>query len=630
MITAVTFTSEDVVAFLNTTLPFHIEGIPLVVVGQDQRDLTKVLNCRTYEGGKTFGRKLLAGLEKVETEYFVFVHPKAALSNLDFLGEALKVLSSPEVGFVVPGLPKGVGPQSYKRKDRGALARIAPWCFAFRTEEAITLFEKALKVFQDERIVQLVCYELMKQGRFSYVLPMYTLDMEEDFSDLKLDARFRTQPLEPVLIYQYRRLKDIPSTAKSLFKDVIVCTPLDVPEIDQGKLIFVLREGEDFADIFTLEQLQRMCDNPDPFVFAYQFPVLRTWSDNRYLKDQVTWEIRAFASFEKIAPRILINPYYGQQLPYEGLRPVNVPIIKKVNDLPDNCSIARLRTPTLTIATIMKDEMKNLPTYLGTALPFAQQVILVDTGSQDESLSFAKRFGAEVLETKLDKDFSKARNLYLQRANGTWLLQQDLDEIVDYKQIYAVMLETPENTDAVQLQVHNLTPQEGTVIYQDAIRLVKNPRTWYYSNRVHETFERCATEENRVVSRVNDVVIYHLGFLSPRMKEKLSFYRELINMQLEEEPENPLPYFNLALDLLNEYEEHPENLDVALKLLLQATSLHPSFALAQYEVSRVYCQKALEAIERTLEVVPPQHPMVNAIKKVYGPLKEYTKRYIVR
>jgi len=597
LITAIVPTSEDTVSFLDTVLPLKAGGIPVVVVGQDQRELSRALNCRIYEGGKTFGRRLLAGLRKVETEYFVFFQAGVVLSDLNFLREAVEILSIPEVGLVVPALPRAAGPQILK--------------------------------LQDERIVQLASFELMKLGRFGYVLPSYVLDVE-DTSSRKLDSRFVSNKLEPVLIYRYTRSPEVPVNAKSLFEDVITCDVLNIPEIKPGKLIFVLKEGEDFTENFTKEHLAKLCNNPDPFVFAYQFPILRSWKDGWFIKDQVTWEVRAFASFEKIASRILINPYYSQQLPYEGTRPVNVSIVKKVSDLPSNSTVAEIRTPTLTIASMMKNEMKNLPTYLSAAIPFAQQVVLVDTGSEDESPDFAEFFGAEVIKATLNKDFSKIRNLYLKVANGLWLFQQDLDEVVDYKQIYSIMMEAPEDTEAIQLQVHNLTPQDGVIIYQDAIRLIKHPRTWYYSNRVHETVERCASEENRRVSRVDNIVIYHFGFLSPNMKEKLSLYRELISMQIKEEPENPMPYFNLALDLLNEYEEHPENLDLALKLLLQTISLHPSFALAQYEVSRVYCQKALEAIERTLEYVPPNHPMLNAIRKVYGPLKEYTERYIVK
>jgi len=630
-ISAIVYTSEDLVATLNAILPLTTFKIPVVVVGPHHTEVCRALGCDVYSGGNTFKKYLVAGLRKVKSDLFLFLDGRFSLSNIEFLDEAAELLNVPDVGFVVPSLIKSAGPQSYKRKEKGPISKIAPWCFVGRTQESLRYFESVTSKFSDVRVVMYVSYLMMREGKFSHVIPKYTLEQEGEAKVERIFSDQIKEKLHPVLLFRsHQKGVAPPSEITDLFERVEVCSLFDIPKFKTNELVFILKEGESFGPNLTKSLIDRLCYNPDPFVFAYQFPILKTWDKSHFLVNEVTWEVRAFQALENTTARVLVNPFYFQQLPYECLRTTSVPILKAISNKPETGTVASLKHPTLTIATIMKDEMKNLPTYLSAALPFAAEIILVDTGSSDESKEFALKYNCKVIEADLNKNFSGARNRYLKDASSQWLLHQDLDEIVDYKQIYLMLLKVPVVVDGIQLSVHNLTPQEGTVVFQDALRLIQNPKTWFYSNRVHETLERCATELGKQILRTSDIIIYHLGFLSPRMKEKLAFYKELTTLQLEEEPENPLPYFNLALDLLNDTDEHPENFDVALELLHEAVKLQPSFSLAQYELSRIYCTKALFAIDETLKWVPPDHPMIRLIKAIYKPLKEYTERYIIK
>ena len=58
----------------------------------------------------------------------------------------------------------------------------------------------------------------------------------------------------------------------------------------------------------------------------------------------------------------------------------------------------------------------------------ADEIVLVDTGSRDGTITIARSFGARVLPHKWRGDFSAARNAGLAGATGDWILCVDADE----------------------------------------------------------------------------------------------------------------------------------------------------------------------------------------------------------
>jgi len=83
---------------------------------------------------------------------------------------------------------------------------------------------------------------------------------------------------------------------------------------------------------------------------------------------------------------------------------------------------------TLTAIVIAKNEEKRIATCLDS-IAFADEIILIDNGSDDSTVAIAKKYHARVIE-ELSHNFSTLRNRGKEEAKGMWILYIDADEVV--------------------------------------------------------------------------------------------------------------------------------------------------------------------------------------------------------
>src|SRR5262249_7770815 len=84
--------------------------------------------------------------------------------------------------------------------------------------------------------------------------------------------------------------------------------------------------------------------------------------------------------------------------------------------------------PRLSVCLITRDEEAFLARCLNSIRSVADQIVVVDTGSQDRTIQIAQQFGAEVYHFPWCDDFAAARNTALEHATGDWVLILDADE----------------------------------------------------------------------------------------------------------------------------------------------------------------------------------------------------------
>jgi glycosyltransferase involved in cell wall biosynthesis len=100
---------------------------------------------------------------------------------------------------------------------------------------------------------------------------------------------------------------------------------------------------------------------------------------------------------------------------------------------------------TVSIAMIAMNEEANLPRTL-ESVRWADEIILVDSGSQDRTIEIARSFGAKTSYHKFE-GHGEQKNIALQLCTSEWILLLDADEVLTPElqaEILALLSDEPE------------------------------------------------------------------------------------------------------------------------------------------------------------------------------------------
>jgi tetratricopeptide (TPR) repeat protein len=84
----------------------------------------------------------------------------------------------------------------------------------------------------------------------------------------------------------------------------------------------------------------------------------------------------------------------------------------------------------LSLSMIVRDEAERLERCLSSVAGFVDEMVLLDTGSTDDTVAIAERCGAVVHHLSWPGDFAPARNAALTHVRGDWVLVLDADEVL--------------------------------------------------------------------------------------------------------------------------------------------------------------------------------------------------------
>jgi glycosyltransferase involved in cell wall biosynthesis len=202
----------------------------------------------------------------------------------------------------------------------------------------------------------------------------------------------------------------------------------------------------------------------------------------------------------------------------------------------DPAGPASAARPGLSLCMIVKNEAAHLPACLESARGLADELIIVDTGSTDDTREIALRFGARLIQSDWNGDFSRARNLSLDAATGRWIIWLDADDRLleaDKAAIRALAEADPELAPkAYGLMVKNSRDGglTGTVFNQ--IRVFPNRPSLRFRAPVHEQILP-ALEEAGIPVEYLPFRILHTGYADPEVaKAKQVRNRSILEAQV--------------------------------------------------------------------------------------------------
>lgn len=191
---------------------------------------------------------------------------------------------------------------------------------------------------------------------------------------------------------------------------------------------------------------------------------------------------------------------------------------------------------TISVAMIVKNEQPTLARALKCAKSFADEIIVVDTGSTDESVNIAKSFTDKVYFFDWQDDFSAARNFALKNATCDYFLWLDADDYIDDGNIEKIKkLKKTDLYADFYMFLYRMMPADCTdgckktevgaksgqlEFYRE--RLIKNGKGFFFIGAVHE-----AVPTSGAV-KYTDIVIEHRKVKTNAPMRNLKIYENLL------------------------------------------------------------------------------------------------------
>lgn len=179
----------------------------------------------------------------------------------------------------------------------------------------------------------------------------------------------------------------------------------------------------------------------------------------------------------------------------------------------------------ISACVIVKNEEKNIGQWLNNMWQIADEIIVVDTGSTDNTLTILENAGVTPYHFTWCNDFSAAKNYAIQQATGDWIVFLDADEYFDASSVQRFRTEMTryhvnKKIGAIMCQLINIDADNRNKIISTMIqvRIFRNNKDIYYKNPVHE---QIATRPGKyIMQKCFNLTIMHTGYSSSIVHRK--------------------------------------------------------------------------------------------------------------
>lgn len=282
------------------------------------------------------------------------------------------------------------------------------------------------------------------------------------------------------------------------------------------------------------------------------------------------------------------------------------------------------KAPKISLCMIVKNEEQVLSQCLSSAEGLVDEIILVDTGSSDETMKIGSLYGARMLSISWEDDFSKARNISLKMAGMEWILVLDADEVIspgDHHLIRELISNKTYFGYSLEQRTYGDDPnfldwikttgqykeEKGYAGYVSSflIRLFRNDPRILFEGKVHELVEP-SFERHRLPYLKTSVPIHHYGKVreSSRIHEKAKAYLTIGLEKVRLNPHDPKAYGELGAQHmeLKDYKKAAECFERSVALNPSDQNSYVNLGVALLREGAL--EKAEETLNRALSLNP--------------------------
>jgi glycosyltransferase involved in cell wall biosynthesis len=166
----------------------------------------------------------------------------------------------------------------------------------------------------------------------------------------------------------------------------------------------------------------------------------------------------------------------------------------------------------LSLSMIVKNEEKYLRDCLESVKGIVDEIVIVDTGSVDNTKKIAEEYGAIIFDYEWKNDFADARNYALGKSKGDWILYLDADERLDDSSKDELKRITAFNEKkAYHCRIINIDEKTNKPSVMSYVRLFAKTEGISFEGRVHEQIENFLQKNGYKIFQ-SKIEIIHIGY----------------------------------------------------------------------------------------------------------------------
>ncbi|VBB05476.1 nucleotide-diphospho-sugar transferases [Lucifera butyrica] len=203
----------------------------------------------------------------------------------------------------------------------------------------------------------------------------------------------------------------------------------------------------------------------------------------------------------------------------------------------------------ISLAMIVRNEAKHLAACLNNVRHLVGEIIIVDTGSTDETIGIARQYTDKIYSFPWENDFSAARNYAIEQCTGDWILSLDADERLDSSRgtLQQLIARYPER-EAFFLPIYcQASAKESSADTCIVLRLFRNLPCYRFRGKIHE---QIPWPNQEAVMLAPFPLIHHAASGSKERNRKRHRNLLLLQQELTKQPEQLHYRYYISLEWL--------------------------------------------------------------------------------